>query len=305
MNTSELLTVKKTLTYIIFSFLFVFTSTGLSAQDSVAAEKHSSMLGFSYLKRTDGVRVLSATASAVINRQFIPLVNCQVRFFCSDKEVAVIETDNAGKALLLIDASYKQQCSDDGSTEYKAVYEGNDTIEETESSVQITDISLKLNFSETDSLRIAGAKAYQLSPGGDTIPVKDITLIFAVKRMFSNLKIGEGTTDKSGFCSCEFPKNIPGDSIGRITILVRIEENELYANVEASGIKTWGLPTKATTSFVKRELWTEIAPVWMIITLFTMLTGVWAHYFYVAFNIYRIKREGKKIEKAKKEQLTV
>jgi hypothetical protein len=276
---------------------FISCITDLSARDSTGIVKHASILAFSYLKKTDGTKVLSLTASCVINRRIFPLINAPVVYYCGENELAVIQTNDEGKVLLLIDPGYKPPVIADGSSEYKAVYKGSDTIEGTESSINVTDIRLKLKFTETDSTRAVGVKAYQLSPKGDTIPVKDVGINFAVKRMFSNLKIGEGTTDETGYCSSEFPADIPGDSIGHILILARIEESDLYANVEIGEIKMWGIPTNPSSPLVQRELWTEIAPVWMIVTLIILLTGVWAHYSYAAFNIYRIRKEGKEIER--------
>jgi hypothetical protein len=43
-----------------------------------------------------------------------------------------------------------------------------------------------------------------------------------------------------------------------------------------------------------RELWTPIAPLWMIITLIIMLTGVWAHYIYAIIQLVLIKRSKNK-----------
>ncbi len=39
-----------------------------------------------------------------------------------------------------------------------------------------------------------------------------------------------------------------------------------------------------------RELWTPIAPMWMIITLIIMLAGVWGHYIYAIVQLIGIRR---------------
>ena len=99
---------------------------------------------------------------------------------------------------------------------------------------------------------------------------------------------GEGTF--------EFPKNIPGDENGHLKIFVRLEENEVYGDVEKTASAKWG---NHRSGFIEpvRSLWTSGAPIWMITTLIILLAGVWSHYLYAVIQLIKIRKEGSKLEK--------
>jgi len=46
-------------------------------------------------------------------------------------------------------------------------------------------------------------------------------------------------------------------------------------------------------TYIARELWTPIAPVWMIVTLIIMLAGVWGHYIFAVIQLIIIKHQSK------------
>jgi hypothetical protein len=56
------------------------------------------------------------------------------------------------------------------------------------------------------------------------------------------LKLGEGKTDEAGEASIEIPNNLPGDAKGNITLLAKLDENEVYGNLEAAVTTTMGNP---------------------------------------------------------------
>ncbi|MCX6258382.1 MAG: hypothetical protein NTW49_10875 [Bacteroidia bacterium] len=282
----------------VLAFL-VWPGFSASGQDKEKTEKHSPILAFTYLKNPDGSKTLSATASFIINRQIFPLSYCKLKFYCGEQELGILTSDKQGSAKLIIQPAVKLPKDEKGTLLFRNVYEGCDSVEKTESSISVRDLNLLLKFSEKDSIKSISLHAFELGEKGDTLPVNELPVNFMIKRMFTNLKIGDGTTDPKGYCSMDFKGVFPGDSLGNIFLLARVDDNDDYGNVESGEIKKWGVPTNPVSPFVKRELWTEIAPIWMIVTLIIMLTGVWAHYLYVVFNISRIRREGKKIEKLK------
>jgi len=79
-----------------------------------------------------------------------------------------------------------------------------------------------------------------------------------------------------------------------VHVFARIEENEQFANIEVSQNHLWGIPSIHGVSGSHRALWTEIAPMWMIVTLTILLSGVWGNYIYVIIQLILIKRESKK-----------
>ena len=149
------------------------------------------------------------------------------------------------------------------------------------------------------AVKSISVRAYELGNSKDLSPVEDADVNFYVPRLFSDQLIGEGSI-RDGKCSIEFPENIAGDTIGNISLIARIEDHDNYGNVERE-IKDfrWGStqPIEEDKSLMTieitiptRALWHTNAPLWMIVTLIILLTGVWSHYFYVIYQLFRMKK---------------
>ena len=81
----------------------------------------------------------------------------------------------------------------------------------------------------------------------------------------------------------EFPDDLPGDSIGMVTIVAMFQDHGEYGNVEMRQTIQWGIPSDHSLPESHRALWTQFAPSWMVITLSILLAGVWSHYFFVNY----------------------
>ncbi|NQU53081.1 MAG: hypothetical protein HQ522_11155, partial [Bacteroidetes bacterium] len=77
---------------------------------------------------------------------------------------------------------------------------------------------------------------------------------------------------------------------GVVSILVKIEENEEYGNVEVKKTINWGLPNMDDMHTHKRELWSSLAPLWMVITLIVLMAGVYSQFAVIAYKLFKIKR---------------
>lgn len=131
----------------------------------------------------------------------------------------------------------------------------------------------------------------------DTIPLTGTDVSLFVKRYFGNLPIGTTVkTNNEGIATLDFPKNIPGDKAGNLTISYRINDAK-YGEIDS--VKTFkiGVPTNLPGLTVKRAIWNveAKAPIWLLLTYFSIVTGVWLTILYIAFNIYRIKQAGENI----------
>jgi hypothetical protein len=111
--------------------------------------------------------------------------------------------------------------------------------------------------------------------------------------MFSNLAIAEDWLDEEGELSFEFPDDLPGDSLGVVTIISMFQDHGTYGNVENKQTINWGLVTGDQVSESFRALWTQYAPTWMVITLAILLIGVWGHYIFVVYKLVQVKRKGR------------
>ena len=159
-------------------------------------------------------------------------------------------------------------------------------------------MNLEVSLTEQDSIKTITINGTTLKDG-KTVPVAGEVVKVYVPRMFSMLNVTEATLDDNGSASVEFPSDLPGDSIGNLTIIFRIEESQLYGTVEKSVTQEWGVPTSYSVPDTHRALWTKTPPWWMIITLSILLAGVWGHYLYAIIQLAAIKR----ISRKKKEYL--
>ena len=134
-------------------------------------------------------------------------------------------------------------------------------------------------------------KAFETGKDNQWIPVENLEIQFYVPRTFSLLKVGQASIT-SGIVNMAFPTSIPGNQLGYLTIVAKVEENNIYGNVEASGTINWGKPLPPL-KIIKRGLGDTNAPLWMVYTLIVLLSLVWFHYMYVIFTVFRIRHLGK------------
>lgn len=260
-------------------------------------EKESPTLDFTYLKKSDGSRLLTATLTIFRNRITYPVVGSNISFFTgTDSATAVIPTNADGKAYLLIQSGTRLPVNEDGFSQCIAGFGGNDSLETTETSIVVKDAVLNMSLDLIDSVKTVTVWAFLTGGDNDTVRLAGETVKVYVSRMFNPLMIGEGTFDDMGRFTCEFPADLPGEADGTVQVIARIEENEQYANIETVQSYPWGVPSMHGPTGSHRALWTQIAPMWMIITLTILLSGVWGHYIYVIIQLILIKRESKKLK---------
>ena len=111
-----------------------------------------------------------------------------------------------------------------------------------------------------------------------------------VQRLFSLLPIGKGYTDEQGEFSIDFPVDLPGDSLGNVTIISKITENEMYGNLESQEVVNWGIPVQKNHALGERELWSARAnaPYYIVLIVNIILLVVWGYIYYIIYQLIRI-----------------
>jgi hypothetical protein len=291
----------------VFAFLmFLSFATALTLGPSVlyAEEKTDSTnipdeshLTLSYLCGSDSV-ILTATLSIKKGEMTLALENAPVEFTVLNGAISNLlgrtMTDQEGNAV------YKLLCTGlpaekDGTISYSAKFTGNNKYPGAEAFFKAKPAKIKLFFSIEDSLRILKVTATQKNEKGEEVAIPKENVIVYIPRLFSLLKIGEIALDENGTGTFEFPKEIVGDTLGNLVVVAKIEEHDKFGFVQGRNVINWGVHKQYYKAEVpSRELWTPIAPLWMIITLLIMLAGVWAHYMYAVYELIMIKRLSKK-----------
>lgn len=255
-----------------------------------------------YIKNTDNQRILQTALTYSMNRSELPLPGMEITFYKGGEKKEVISksiTDSKGIARIELSNDLILPVDKDGKWALSSDFAGNDTIEAGTSEITIKDVILEMDLTEIDSIKTITLNAFVKENGTD-IPVSGEAVKIYVPRMFSLLLIGEVTLDDTGAGFLEFPRDLPGDSLGFLTVIAKFEENENFGNVERLSNLKWGVPTFYTEPKFHRALWTKTAPKWMIYTLSILLAGVWGHYLFAIISLLRIRRDAR-LKKARDE----
>jgi len=256
-----------------------------------------SRMALNYICSSDSL-LLTATLSIKKGDITLALENATIEYSASNGAISKLlgkaTTDQEGNAVFKI-SSAGLPADKEGMVSYSAKFPGNNKYPAAEANFIAKPAKIKLFFSIEDSLRLMKVTATQKNENGEDVAIPKETVNIYVPRLFSLLKIGEVALDENGTGTMEFPKEIVGDTIGNIIVMARIEEHDQFGFVQGENMSNWGVPKQYYKAEVpSRELWTPIAPLWMIITLLIMLAGVWAHYAYAVYELVMIKRLSKK-----------
>ena len=293
---------RKIIQLLTFNFLalIISASGNLMAQtDSSAKEEvketttYAPIIAFISVQKSDNSVDLKTTVQAKIRGTLTKLTGLKIEFTVGTdstvKKLGEVITDSRGVAIL--NCKPDQLTTDkEGKLNFKASFAGKDSIESAEELVSVKRARLEITPVKEDSLLTVKVKLIDLSTGAETaVPETDLGVF--VKRMFSSLKLGEGKTDEAGEASIEIPNNLPGDAQGNITLLAKLDENEVYGNLEAAITQPWGTPVSDELKALPRSLFSTLPPLWMPITFLILMTAVWGHYIVIIFELFRLRKE--------------
>ena len=293
---------RKIIQLLTFNFLalIISASGNLMAQtDSSAKEEvketttYAPIIAFISVQKSDNSVDLKTTVQAKIRGTLTKLTGLKIEFTVGTdstvKKLGEVITDSRGVAILNCKTD-RLTTDKEGKLNFKASFAGKDSIESAEELVSVKRARLEITPVKEDSLLTVKVKLIDLSTGtGTAVPETDLGVF--VKRMFSALKLGEGKTDEAGEASIEIPNKLPGDAQGNITLLAKIDENEVYGNLEAAVTQPWGTPVSDELKALPRALWGTLPPLWMPITFLILMTAVWGHYIVIIFELFRLRKE--------------
>ena len=271
------------------------------SQDDVKTEEttnYNPILKLSYLKNTDDIRVLKCTISARLKGKWIPIENADLAFYAGTDSLVALgkkTSDAEGIAIIEIDKEVSLPEDEYGDCTYTVEYEGTENSKAKSKEITIVDIQMEITLEEIDSVKTITVKAGKKGPEGEVVAVTGEDVNVYVKRLYSNLKVGEIYLDEDeGQGSLEY-ELIPGDSLGNIVLIARFDDHEEYGNVEKRQTINWGTPVSYAIIDTPREIWTNEAPLWMTITVLIFVFGVWYHLILVFVRMWKIKKIGKNL----------
>jgi hypothetical protein len=274
----------------------VVTTEETPAEEAPAEETPSLIspaLSFVMVQRGDSSVDLRSSLTARVNGQAMYLYRMKIRYFLvqgdTETELGFAVTNTNGKALLNVRGD-SLKTDAEGNLVVKAVFAGNKLMESAEETIQFKRALLTINPVKEDSLLTVNARLVDISTGTET-PVPETTIGVYVKRLFGMQKLGEITTDENGEGSLEIPNGIPGDARGNLILVTRVDESEVFGNLEASSTQNWGVKVSDQLQGQPRALWSSNPPIWMLITFIVLMLAVWGHYLVIVYELFRLRKE--------------
>lgn len=155
---------------------------------------------------------------------------------------------------------------------------------------QDKEAKITLTFEKADSLYVC--KALVTSEG---IPVSEVPVNLSVKRLFSNLPIGDAiATDSTGVATFEFPQDIPSRT-GKLTVFATIVDDENYMNTETKAVVNWGTVVVIDNSSIEERsiaAGRDGAPIYFIISSLIIIGLFWGILIYSVVQVFKIKKLG-------------
>ena len=201
-----------------------------------------------------------------------------------------IITKADGTAELQIESGYQFPTNEEGFTSLLAEYAGNDSLGAASADMEIKDIILTMSMDIEDSVKFLTVKAEELDSSGSRIPVEGLDIKIGVERLYSTLDIDDIETDDEGLGILEFPNDLPGDSVGTLIITARIDDHDDYGTLTTKGVIDWGIPVSYELSALPRQLYSDEAPLWMILGVVIILAGAWYHFFLSIYKLFKLKK---------------
>lgn len=275
----------------------LLAQTDSTKKEEPAAKEESSLiapsLNFITVQKADNSIDLKAALTAKVKGWVIKLRQLKITFIQvtadAEKELGYVITDGYGKAVLNIKTD-SLKADSEGKLQFKAIFAGNKQMDPADGEVAIKRARLEITPVKEDSLLSVKVKLIDIATGTE-IPVPETVLGIFVQRSFKPQKIGEGTTDENGEATIEVPNKLPGDAKGNITLLAKLDENEMYGNLETAVVQKWGLPVSDKLNELPRALWSSHPPYWMMATFIILMSTVWGHYLVIIIQLFRLRKE--------------
>ena len=277
---------------LVFLFITSLNVSRLIAQDKI--EKVRTRLTLSYEKLYNGDKKILIDLFSGSGKKSQKLADAKVTLAVyandSTKDLAELKTNSEGTAELYIMAGYKFPVDKDGFSTFTASYKGDSLNKHSSGELAVKDITIQMRPEIVDSVKTIRIFAYESDYTGSKVPVEGMDIIVGVERLYNILQVGQVQTDAEGKGSIEFPKDLPGDSLGMLNITARIEDNETYGTVGTRQSLKWGIPVSYEIKPLTRQLWSNEAPLWMIFAVFIVLSAAWFHFFLAINRLWRVKK---------------
>jgi len=274
-------------------FLLVGNST-LKAQSSFK-------VAFKYFMFNNKIPYLTVHAFIKVDGKLQPVTDLTMNVYMDEESpknlVGKVVTNKMGDAVAVIPKELKTLW--DASPKHKFIASSTATKEYTESSSEIEITKAKIlidTITEGDAKNIV-VKIFEFKDNA-WVPVKDVETKAGIRRHASVLPAGKEesyTTDSTGTFTAEFKRDsLPGDDNGNITLVAKVEDNDLYGNLVVEKLVPWGVKVSKENDFDKRTLYSARfkSPYWLIVMAYLVIGVVWSVLIYLIVVVVKVMKIG-------------
>lgn len=278
------------------NLLLLLVAAGVQAQAQDSGDKARIQLDYFYSNTTG--HELVATVKTKEGPSYVNVPDVPVKFFLDSLDltmnIGTVTSDEKGKAVLTIPTDKLKN-----KNEYRfiAAIIDNERFSDYDRDIEIIPASLNVDFKEEEEVKAIQATITTRDSTGTNMPVSGVDVKVYAQRLFGELPVSVdfNTTNNEGQTDIDFPNEIPGDTAGILTVIVKVPDHELYGNLVYRQDIAWGQPIVVEHKQIQGELWSarSNAPLYLILLVNTILIGIWGTIAYIVILLYRINKFGK------------
>ncbi len=282
--------------------LLTFIQSNLWSQDETTEIVKKPYITLRYFNIQNQTQYVFLQCLLKVDKKVEPLNNLSAKIYLDDETdennlIGNVITDKDGKANAIIPVAFKDKWLASNQHKFIAVTDSISEIGVRQAEAEITIARITMDTvadAETRSIRVL----VEEKKDNQWMPAKEVEMKLGIKRLGSLLPLGEEetvTTDSTGIAIAEFNKDsIPGDENGNLILMVRVEDNDLYGNLEFEKSVLWGRPLQFESNFNKRSLFAtgDKIPIWLLSIACFIILSVWGTLIYLVMRFIKMRKLG-------------
>ena len=270
------------------------------SSDTATADKAETSIELIYTEANNRSKILTATVKTKVEGTYQPAKEVGVNFYQKEVDpqyfLGTASSNEKGIARLIVPEAKLTKSAPEYT--FVAAVENDKKFEDNQEEITVAEADFNMTLMEVDSVRQIVMVLQAPDSKGNAMPVGEAEIHLYVQRLFGLLPLSDNpeTTDENGEVTADFPAGIPGDTAGNLIVVARVEEHERFGNLEFSRKINWGVPLIMDPNKDNRELWSSRAnaPVYLIVLVNTMLIGIWGVIAYIIFQVFQIRKIGRR-----------
>lgn len=149
--------------------------------------------------------------------------------------------------------------------------------------VVIPEYAMSLSFDENVDKLVVKVFAEEL-------PQPEVSVSAYVMGTFGKHLLGKAQTNELGIAYVDVDPTLPGDEEGKVNVMVKATKEFARAKIEKHMVMA--KPTERHSAIEGRHIWStdRMAPIWLKITFFVSVFGVWFALLFIVFGLRNIKK---------------